>query len=173
MCKRHGFSVRVRGNPPEGTETIFRQSSAVATNWARNELDFRGLSAFSFQITPRRRVSVEPIFPPSWWALCFWASLLHESRATRVADLAVHTLIMAAYIILENLSKGTVLYELGLKPHLTADDMLIVSADIPPQWRSRRRSRRRRSSMRSALMPMPKRRSLLSRKLGSMVQRFE
>ena len=52
-------------------------------------------------------------------------------------DLAVHTLIMAAYTILEDLSKGTipyVLYELGLKPHLTAGDMLIVSADIPPQW---------------------------------------
>jgi hypothetical protein len=49
-------------------------------------------------------------------------------------DLAVHTLIMAAYTILEDLSKGTVLYESGLKPHLTAGDMLIVSADIPPQW---------------------------------------
>ena len=41
-------------------------------------------------------------------------------RAREDDKLAVHTLVMAAYTILENLAKGSVLYEDGLKPHLTA-----------------------------------------------------
>jgi hypothetical protein len=35
-------------------------------------------------------------------------------------DLAVHTLVMAAYGILEDLAKGNFFYEAGLKPHQDA-----------------------------------------------------
>lgn len=34
-------------------------------------------------------------------------------------ELAVHTLVMAAYGILKDLAKGNFFYEAGLKPHLT------------------------------------------------------
>ena len=58
-------------------------------------------------------------------------------------------------------------------PRLSPAAPSMVSSTMAKALMSSRRSRRSGSAMRISDIPMPKRRSLVSRKLGSMVQRRE